>query len=50
MSSLYVQTTVMTHMPPAPPPQGTPEGLAARPRPSQTGVGVSGSPVFPGRI
>lgn len=41
MSSLYVQTTAMTHMPTVPPPQWAPEGLAAIPRRSQTGVGIS---------
>lgn len=47
MSSLYVQTTAMTRMPTALPPLRTTEGVAAAPRLSQTGVGVSRRPVCP---
>lgn len=47
MSSLYVQTTVMTRMPTMLPPLWITEGVAAAPRRSQTAVGVSRRPVCP---
>lgn len=40
-SSLCAQITVTTRMPTAPLPLWPPEGVAAAPRPSQAGVGIS---------